>query len=194
MILVGCEESGVLTRAFLEEGYVAYSCDLKPTRGYTYYHYKADVFDIIPTRRWDLIILHPECTALCVSGNRWYGKGMPQHGERLKTIKYTAAMWELACKYSDRVALENPVGVLFNALDATVFYTCPSDHGDPYTKKTGFATKGLPPLVPTNKVVGDKKYMDNFTKKNRSRNRSVTSRGMAKAIVDQWGPLLCSTK
>lgn len=81
-VLIGCEESQVVCRAFRQAGYEAYSCDLQPTRGNPEWHYQQDIMEVIPTREWELIILHPDCTAMAVSGNRWYGRGMPKHHER----------------------------------------------------------------------------------------------------------------
>lgn len=112
-VLVGCEESQTICKAFREAGYEAYSCDLAPTRGNPAWHYQQDIMEVIPTRQWGLIILHPDCTAMAVSGNRWYGHGMPMHHKRQQAIEWTVRMWELAKMYGDRVALENPVSVIF---------------------------------------------------------------------------------
>jgi len=89
IILIGCEESQILTKAFRLAGHEAYSCDIKKTRGNPEWHYQNDIMKIIPLQKWDLIILHPDCTALAVSGNRWYGKGMPRHQKRLDAIEWT---------------------------------------------------------------------------------------------------------
>jgi hypothetical protein len=78
-ILIGCEESQTICKAFRESGYEAYSCDIESTRGNADWHFKKDIVEVIPLTQWDLIILHPDCTAMAVSGNRWYGRGMPRH-------------------------------------------------------------------------------------------------------------------
>lgn len=152
-ILIGCEESQVICAAFRAAGYEAYSCDLQPTRGNPDWHLQQDIMDVIPTRQWDLIILHPDCTAMAVSGNRWYGRGMPMHSKRIEAVKWTVKLWELAIKHGDRVALENPVSVIFTHLP-NVFYLQPHEHGHGETKKTGFALHNLSPLIPTNNVDG----------------------------------------
>jgi len=187
VVLVGCEESQTICKAFRDAGYEAYSCDLQPTRGNPEWHYQADIMDVIPTRQWDLIILHPDCTAMAVSGNRWYGRGMPLHHKREQAIEWTIKLWELAKQHGDRVALENPVSVIFQHLNAPTFYLQPHDHGHGETKKTGFALHNLEPLKPTNKVAGrEQRIWKMPPSATRKRDRSQTFPGVAKAIVEQW--------
>ena len=144
--------------------------------------------EVIPTRRWGLIILHPDCTAMAVSGNRWYGRGMPLHHKREQAIAWTVKLWELAKKHADRVALENPVSVIFQHLDAPVFYLQPHDHGHGETKKTGFALHNLEPLKPTNKVAGrEQRIWKMPPSPTRKRDRSQTFPGVAQAVVQGWG-------
>lgn len=188
VILVGCEESQTICKAFREAGYEAYSCDLEATRGNPDWHYRRDIMEVIPARRWGLIILHPDCTAMAVSGNRWYGRGMPMHHRRISAIAWTRELWELAKQHSDRAALENPVSVIFQHLDAPVFYLQPHEHGHGETKKTGFALHNLPRLTPTAKVDGREQRVWRMPPcETRKRDRSTTYRGVAAAIVDQWG-------
>ena len=190
MILIGCEESQTICKAFRGAGYEAYSCDLEPTRGNPDWHYQQDIMEVIPTRRWDLIILHPDCTAMAVSGNRWYGKGMPMNDKRLAQVEWTKALWKLAKKYSDRVALENPVSVVFKHLE-NVSYIQPWQFGHGETKKTGFALHGLEPLKPTNVVDGREQRIWKMPPgETRKRDRSKTFQGIADAIVNQWGSTL----
>lgn len=138
-ILVGCEESQTITKAFRDAGHEAYSCDLQPTRGNPCWHYQQDIMEVIPSQEWDLIILHPVCTAMAVSGNRWYGKGMPRHADRLADIEWTKALWSLAKKHCKRVALENPVSVIFQHLEYdSLQYIQPWQFGHGETKRTGF--------------------------------------------------------
>jgi len=187
-VLVGCEESQVVCKAYRDAGYEAYSCDLQPTRGNPDWHFQADIMEIIPTRRWGLIILHPDCTAMAVSGNRWYGKGMPYHEQRIEAIKWTLWLWDLAKEHSDCVALENPVSVIFNHLP-DVFYVQPWQFGHGETKKTGFAVHNLPKLEPTNIVEGrEQRIWKMAPSPTRKRDRSETYRGIAKAMAQQWGP------
>jgi len=186
-ILVGCEESQTICGAFREAGYEAYSCDLLPTRGNPSWHIQDDVMKVIPSRQWGLIVLHPDCTAMAVSGNRWYGKGMPRHNERLASVEWTLALWNLAKQHTDYLALENPVSVVFKYLP-NVHYVQPWQHGHGETKKTGFALHGLPPLQPTKVVEGREQRIWKMPPgPTRKRDRSKTFEGVAAAIVTQWG-------
>lgn len=184
--LVGCEESQVVCAALRVAGIEAYSCDLQPTRGKSEWHYQQDIMEVIQLRTWGGIILHPDCTAMAVSGNRWYGKGMPLNHKRIEAVEWTLSLWELAKKHSDKVALENPVSVIFKHL-TNVCYVQPHDHGHGETKKTGFALHGLPPLEPTNKVPGrEQRIWKMAPSPTRKRDRSETFPGIARAIVLQW--------
>ena len=142
MILVGCEESQTVTKAFRDKGYEAYSCDLVETRGNPDWHIQGDIMDNL--EGWDLIILHPDCTAMAVSGNRWYGENMPLNQKRLDAIEWTVNLWETAKKNCNHVVLENPVSVIFKYLDAKVQYVQPWQFGHGETKKTGFALHNVP--------------------------------------------------
>ena len=188
MILIGCEESQVVCKAYRDRGYEAYSCDLQPTRGNASLDYQGDVKDIINLRDWDLIILHPDCTRLAVSGNRWYGKGMDKHNERLWAIEWTLDLWQRAIQRSNKVALENPVSVIFKYLpDAQYIQPWMFGHGE--TKKTGFARYNLPELKPTNIVGGREQRVWRMPpSETRKRDRSVTFKGVAEAMADQWAP------
>lgn len=189
-ILIGCEESQTICKAFRDAGYEAYSCDLQPTRGNPDWHYHEDIMDVIPRREWDLIILHPDCTAMAVSGNRWYGRGMPMHDKRKAAVEWTLKLWELAKRHSKHVALENPVSVVFKHLP-NVFYLQPHDHGHGETKKTRFALHNLEPLKPTNEVDGrEHRIWKMPPSPTRKRDRSETYQGIADAIVQQWGMCL----
>lgn len=187
-VLVGCEESQTICAAFRAAGYEAYSCDLEPTRGNPDWHYQQDIMEVIPTRRWGLIILHPDCTKMAVSGNRWYGRGTPRHHERQQAVEWTVALWELAKQHGDRVALENPVSVIFQYLNAPVCYVQPHEHGHGETKKTGFALHNLEPLKPTHEVEGrEQRIWKMPPSPTRKRDRSQTFPGIAQAVVQQWG-------
>lgn len=176
----------MITGALRVAGHEAYSCDLQATRGNPEWHYQQDIMTVLPLKKWDLVVLHPDCTAMAVSGNRWYGEGMPMHQKRIDAIEWTLALWELAKKHSDRVALENPVSVIFSRLP-NVHYIQPWQFGHGETKKTGFALHGLEPLRPTN-IVGVRKQRiwKMPPSEHRKRDRSRTFDGVAAAIVDQW--------
>lgn len=183
-ILIGCEESQTICNAYRSAGYEAYSCDLEPTRGNPEWHFQQDIMEVIPTKKWDLIILHPDCSAMALSGNRWYGKNMPLSEKRDKAIEWTLKLWELAKKFSDKVALENPKSVIFpklKKLGADVQYIQPWMFGHKENKETGFALHNLPRLKETSNV---KKWVDIMHY--RKRDRSKTYLGIAEAIVNQW--------
>jgi hypothetical protein len=186
-ILIGCEESQVLCGEFRAAGYEAYSCDILPTRGNHDWHFQQDIMGVIPKRKWNLIILHPDCTALAVSGNRWYGKGRPLYDQREKALEWTLELWKMATKCGEKVALENPVSVIFKYL-TNVHYVQPWEHGHGETKKTGFALHNLPPLKPTHIVGGrEQRIWKMAPGPTRKRDRSRTFDGIARAIVMQWG-------
>lgn len=193
-VLIGCEESQIVTQAFRQRGYEAYSCDIVPTRGDAQYHFQGCVKECLSLDSWDLVILHPPCTAMSLSGNRWYGKGMPRHSERLDAVNWTLDLWDRALNSSRYVALENPLSVIFNHLD-DVHYIQPWQFGHGETKKTGFATNGLPPLIPTNVVPGRENRVHRMPPgPDRARLRSQTYPGVAEAIADQWGSFVAGER
>lgn len=190
-ILIGCEESQVVCRAFRDAGHDAWSCDLQPTRGNPEWHLQGDIMNIIPSRQWDLIILHPDCTKMAVCNNCRCAKGKPQYQDRLDDIDWTVKLWELAKKHSPKVALENPASVIFpvlRKLGAVIHYLQPWEHGHGETKKTGFALHGLDPLEPTDIVEGrEQRIWKMPPSATRKRDRSATYPGIANAMVKQWG-------
>ncbi len=192
-VLVACESSGTVREAFRAQGHEAWSCDLLPADDGSEYHLQGDCKDAILWRKWDLIIMHPPCTALAVSGNAWYGKGMPKHAYRLDAIEWTTKLWELATSVCDKVCMENPVGVLpFKPKQ----YVQPWMFGHPESKKTGLWLHNLPKLVDTNNV---KEQYDALPRnermrlhylppsKDRWKIRSKTFQGIADAMANQWG-------
>ena len=195
-VLVGCEESQIVTKAFRERGHEAYSCDLVETRGDPDWHIQGDIMDNL--EGWDLMILHPPCTAIAVSGNGTYGKGMEKHMERVEATAWTVALWNAAILSCKKVAMENPVGVLWKWIGKPQ-YIQPYQFGHMEQKKTGILLHNLPELEPTNDVYEEmmklpkkerekKHYMSPGP--NRSRDRSETYQGIADAFADQWGKLL----
>ena len=182
-VLVACEYSGVVRDAFRSGGHDAWSCDLLPSDA-PGPHITGDCIPAIKSKVWDLIIMHPPCTALAVSGNRWYGKGQPKNPERIEAIKWTMDLWELAKAHSYRVAMENPVGVL--PIKPTQ-YVHPWQFGHGETKKTGLWLHNLPPLDPTNVVEGREQRIWKLPPSaDRWKIRSTTFQGIADAMADQW--------
>jgi hypothetical protein len=159
---------------------------LIPTRGNPDWHIQGDVIEAVK-QGWDLIILHPPCTALCLSGNAWYGTGMKKHAMRLEFIEWTVKLWETACENADRVALENPTGVIWDKIPVNQWIH-PWEHGHGETKKTGLALHNLPPLMATDLVSGREQRLHRLPPgPNRARERSQTFSGIARAFADQWG-------
>ena len=186
-VLLGCEYSGKVREAFRKMGHDVTSCDLLPSDDNSPNHIQGDVIDVIKSRRWDLIIIHPPCTALAVSGNRWYGRGMPKHQERIDSIEWTMALWEEAKKYAPMVAMENPVGVL--PMKASQ-YIQPWQFGHGETKKTGLWLHNLPDLVPTDVVEGREQRIWKLPPSaDRWKIRSETYQGIADALAAQYSVL-----
>ena len=196
-ILVAYESSGTVREAFRKLGHNAWSCDLQPADDGSNYHFQGDVEEWISDpviKRWDMIIMHPPCTALAVSGNAHYGTGKPKHDKRIEAIEYTLRVFELAKANADRVCMENPVGVL--PIKATQ-YVQPSQFGHAESKKTGLWLHNLPCLRPTRLMYKPAcGYWDNQTPSgqnklgpspDRWKIRSKTYEGIAQAIADQWG-------
>lgn len=184
-ILVAFEESGETSERLRAQGHTVTSVDLKPSAINSPFHVQGDAREVIASQPWDMIIMHPPCTALAVSGNRWYGKDMPKHQERLDSIEWTMEVWELAKKHADRVAMENPVGVL--PIKASQ-YVQPWQFGHGECKKTGWWLHNLPLLKPTDIVSGrEQKVWRMGPSPKRAELRSKTYPGMAQAIAEQWG-------
>ena len=195
-ILVAYESSGTVREAFRKAGHNAWSCDLQPADDGSTYHFQGDVEEWLEglhscliaspaLKRWDLIIMHPPCTALCVSGNAHYGTGKPKHQQRIEAIEYTLRMFELAKANADAVCMENPVGVL--PIKATQ-YIQPWQYGHGECKKTGLWLHNLPKLQPTDIVDGrEQRIWKLGPSPDRWKIRSKTYKGIAQAIADQWG-------
>lgn len=197
-VLIGFEESGVVRRELRKRGHDAWSCDLEPARDGSQYHYQCDIYEAINDGVWDLMILHAVCTAMTVAGNATYGAGKPKHHLRLESIEYTKNLWAYATSKCAKVALENPVSIIFphlRKLGVHVQYIHPWQFGHPEQKKTGLALHGLPELLETNNVYD---FMMTLPKKdrernhymspgpNRARDRSETYQGIAEAMAEQW--------
>lgn len=198
-VLVACEESQKVCKAFRERGHEAYSNDLlQCSGGHPEWHILMDCIEAICYRRWDLIIMHPDCTKVAVSGNGTYGIGKPKHNERILSAKWIGELWQIATSECDRVAMENPVGVLNSIIEylPKPQYVDLWWFGEPEMKKTAIWLHGLPELVPTNNVYD---YMMTLPVKerqkvwyespgpDRKRKRAETRTGIAKAMAEQWG-------
>jgi hypothetical protein len=193
-VFIGCEESGVVRDSMLDAGILAISCDLQPSRSNRGPHWQQDIIEVlnsVPNKFFRLIILHPDCTYVAVSGNRWYGKGTPGYQKRLDAIEWILELWSLAKQKAFSVALENPVSVIFPELKkvgAEIQYIQPWQFGHGETKKTGLALHNLKRLIPENIVDGREQRIWKMPPgENRKRDRSETFKGIADAFTKQWG-------
>lgn len=198
-VLIACEYSGRVRDAFIAKGRKAVSCDLLPsdTPGP---HVQGDIvayLKTLPDKYFDLIIAHPECTKLCVSGNRHYGEGQPKYYQRLDAVAWTVSLWELAKHKAKRVAFENPVSVLhrLGGLPKAV-YIQPYQFGHLEQKKTGLHLHNLEPLQETNNVYDEMMRLPKNKRErvfhlpptsDRWKLRSLTFQGIADAMAEQWG-------
>jgi len=204
-VLIGCETSGTVRRAFLARGHDAWSCDLLPADDQTNRHIQCDIRDILD-QDWDLMaVMHPPCTRLCNSGVRWLSK--PPQGKTLDQ------MWQeldeganlfSACWNADipRIAVENPVMHKHAKKRIRNFRPVaqtaqPWWFGDKAFKGTGLYLRNLPELVPTNRLTPPAPGTDEHKKwsaihrvppgPDRWKIRSKTFDGIATAMAHQWG-------
>jgi hypothetical protein len=188
-VLVAYESSGTVREAFRNLGHNAWSCDLQPADDNSRYHLKTDADFVMKDGFgfYDLIIMHPPCTALAVSGNAHYGTGKPKHDQRLEAIDYTVGMFELAKSVARYVCMENPVGVL--PIKASQ-YVQPWQFGHGECKKTGLWLHNLPRLEPTDIVEGrEQRIWKLGPSPDRWKIRSKTYQGIADAMAQQWSRL-----
>lgn len=210
-VLIACEYSGAVRDAFIKRGHDAMSCDLLPT-DVDGPHYQGNVFDII-NDGWDLMVAHPPCTFLAVSGAQWYYHPEDKHlpvDQRRPHPKYpnrasdreeaVEFFMKLANANIPKIAIENPIGIMssrFRKPDQTIH---PWQFGHEATKATCLWLKNLPLLEPT-KIVGKGEFVTyssgkkmtkwyaealNYDKQTRMKMRSKTFIGIAEAIADQW--------
>lgn len=207
-VLIGCERSGVMRRAFLARGFDAWSCDTEPADDGSNRHIRDDLRNHL-NDGWDLLaVMHPPCTVLCNSGAKWlYIGGKKINGpdpQRWSELDRAAEFYR-TCRDAPikRKAVENPV-MHGHAIRLTkrgkVRFVQPWWFGDPFFKATGFELINLPDLVPTNKLTPPKPGTDEHKAwsrihrmppgDDRARARSETFPGMADAAADQWGAVL----
>lgn len=196
-VLVACEYSGTVRDAFSRLGHDATSCDLLPTDS-PGKHYQGDVFDIVG-EGFDLMVAHPPCTHLAVSGARWFKHKQEEQREALEFVR------RLMDVPIPHVAIENPVSIISSRIRKPDQIIQPWQFGDPFSKTTCLWLKDLPGLEPTNivdkgefvewtdKKTGKKKrqavwYKEAWGKGDqRWKIRSKTFQGIADAMADQWG-------
>lgn len=227
-VLVACEESQAVCKAFREKGHEAYSCDIiECSGGHPEWHIKSDVLPLLNgtqdkdkmilhifetqdgkvhnlPNKWDLIIAHPPCTYLTVTGNRWFNverygeKALKRIADREEAAEFFMKIANASC---DKIVIENPVGYMSTYYRKPDQIIQPYMFGDAFEKKTCLWLKGVEPLKPTDEVEPPerKKFESGKTmpawyaeawhlpKEERARLRSKTFPGIAKAMAEQWG-------
>lgn len=202
-VLIACEESQEVCKAFRKLGFEAYSCDLKDcSGGFPEWHLKMDLFEAITLKEWDLMIAHPPCTFLATSGNRWMHDKVHypnREQDRKEAIEFFLKIANSSIKH---IAIENPIGVMSSVFQKPTQIIQPYYFGDSVKKTTCLWLKNLPKLVPTKMVdPGEihitksgrkmsKWYYDALyckTPEERRTYRSKTFPGIAKAMAEQWG-------
>jgi hypothetical protein len=220
-VLVGCEESQEITKAFRAKGHEAYSCDLKScSGGHPEWHIQGDIRSILlrdsvqsilhdnTGSDFDIFIVHPLCTDICVSGARWFSEKR-KSGQQRAAIEFFLQMAN--CNIHS-IAIENPIGIMSGGRQylkkyypdlyekakslPQPQYIQPYEYGHPETKKTCLWLKNLPKLIPTNNVYDEMMKLPK-NKRNRihymppseerSTLRAKTYSGWAEAMADQWG-------
>jgi len=189
-VLVACEESQVVCKAFRERGHEAYSCDILPTSGdHSEWHIKDDVRNILrhdlgSEPEWDMVLAFPPCTDLAVSGAKhfWWKR---ENGQQQKSILFFEFFTYLKTPF---VCIENPIGIMSTLYRKPDQIIQPWQFGHGEVKATCLWLKGLPLLKPTDLVEGrDPKVWKMPPSKDRAKLRSKTYLGIAKAMAEQWG-------
>lgn len=205
-VLIACEESQEVCKAFRARGHEAYSCDIQEPSGggHPEWHILGDALKSVEGEqimtmdglehnigKWDLLIAHPPCTHLTVSGARWF-----TGGKKPLSLRFEAAAFFMKFAEADipRIAIENPVCVMSTLYRKPYQIINPWQFGHPEQKKTCLWLKGLPELHETDNVY---EYMMTLPQRERERNhwigsghakeRSKTYPGIAKAMAEQWG-------
>ena len=179
-VLVACEFSGVVRDAFAARGHGAVSCDLLPSET-TGWHIQGDVRAILH-EPWDLLIAHPPCTHLAVSGSRWFAAKRKEQEEALDFIA------RLMVANAERICIENPVSIISTRIRKPDQIVQPWQFGHGETKATCLWLKNLPKLVPTDVVEGREARVHKMPPgPDRWKERSRTYQGIANAMAEQWG-------
>lgn len=180
-VLVACEFSGIVRDAFRSRGHDAWSCDLLPCEGDPRWHEQADAIDFANQGMWDLMIAHPPCTHLAVSGARWFKDKIEEQKQALDFVR------QLLKSPITQIALENPISIISSKIRKPDQIIQPWMFGHGETKATCLWLKGLPLLKPTNIVNGREARVHNESPgPDRWKNRSRTLQGIADAMADQW--------
>lgn len=185
-ILVACEESQAVTKELRRLGHEAYSCDIiECSGGHPEWHLQQDVTPLLD-EDWDMIIAFPPCTDLAVSGARWFAEKRAD-GRQQKSIDFFMRFANCKC---DRVAIENPIGIMSTVYRKPDQIIQPWMFGHGETKATCLWLKGLPLLVPTDVVEGrEQRIWKMGPSPERAKERSKTLTGIGRAMAEQWAGL-----
>jgi site-specific DNA-cytosine methylase len=180
-VLVACEYSGIVREAFASRGHSAWSADLLPTEIPSPLHYQGDVRHFL-RGGWDLLIAHPPCTHLAVSGARWFKDKREEQKDALAFVQ------ELMDAPIPRICIENPISIISTRIRKPDQIIQPWQFGHGETKATCLWLKGLPALHPTNIVEGREHRVHTMAPSpDRWKERSRTYQGIADAMAEQWG-------
>ena len=181
-VLVACEFSGTVRNAFRRRGHDAWSCDLLPADDGSEYHIQGDCRKHL--EGWDLIVMHPPCTHLAVSGARWF---KDKQAEQAEALQFVRTLMDAPCQ---RWALENPISIISSKIRKPDQIVQPWMFGHGETKATCLWLKGLPVLEATDVVEGREAKVHKMPpSKDRWKLRSKTFEGIAEAMAGQWGNL-----
>ena len=193
-VLVACEYSGIVRDAFTSKGHDAWSCDILPTES-PGNHFQGDILEHLD-KGWDLMIAHPPCTHLAVSGARWFAEGRKPWSLQIEALDFVRKLLNAPI---NKIALENPVSVISTKIRKPNQIIQPFEYGHDVTKRTCLWLKNLPNLKPTKIVKPDivlvngkkmsRMHYESFKlpSKERSKVRSKFYTGIANAMADQWG-------
>jgi|TARA_R110000796_G_C14493024_1_gene427981 hypothetical protein len=191
-ILIACEFSGTVRRAFAKNGHNVTSCDLLPSDDNSKDHYQGDVFDLLNNNKYDLMIAHPPCTHLAVSGAAWF-KAKRESGVQQEALEFVQRLMDADIP---KICIENPVSIISSQIRKPEQIIQPYQFGHLEQKKTCLWLKNLPNLADTNNVYAE---MMTLPKKDREKMhylppspdrwklRSKTYQGVADAMASQWG-------
>ena len=202
-VMVACEESQVVCKAFRERGHEAYSCDILPcSGGHPEWHIQTDITEVITNlewsdllasvnekergHKWDMMIAFPPCTHLAVSGARWFPEKQ-KDGRQQDAINFFMMLVNAPI---DKIAIENPIGIMSTKHRKPDQIIQPYQFGHTTSKATCLWLYGLPKLVPTNIIAKEQRTQDIWRMApgpDRQRLRSRTFEGIAQAMADQWG-------
>jgi site-specific DNA-cytosine methylase len=183
-VLVACEYSATVRDAFRALGHDAWSCDLLPTDGDPEYHFQGDVIEIMYGKVWDLMIAHPPCTHLSVSGARHFAAKIAD-GRQQRALDFVQLLMDAPI---ERIAIENPISVISSKIRKPDQIIQPWQFGHGETKATCLWLKNLPKLEATDIVEGREQRMFRLPPSpDRWKIRSTTFKGIAEAMAAQWG-------